>query len=91
MGCIRVDKISEYLCDPLARALKDDDPYVRKTAAICVAKLYDISNELVESRGFIEVLQVRSVLFLLLRLCVFSLYVGLFGIFIDKLLFTFRR
>lgn len=57
MGCIRVDKISEYLCDPLARALKDDDPYVRKTAAICVAKLYDISNELVESRGFIEVLQ----------------------------------
>ena len=57
MGCIRVDKITEYLCDPLARALKDDDPYVRKTAAICVAKLYDISPELVEERGFLDVLK----------------------------------
>lgn len=57
MGCIRVDKISEYLCDPLGRALQDPDPYVRKTAAICVAKLYDISPELVEDRGFIDVLQ----------------------------------
>uniref|UniRef100_I1LIM0 Beta-adaptin-like protein n=1 Tax=Glycine max TaxID=3847 RepID=I1LIM0_SOYBN len=46
MGCIRVDKITEYLCDPLQRCLKDDDPYVRKTAAICVAKLYDINAEL---------------------------------------------
>lgn len=42
-GCIRVDRIVEYLCEPLARALRDDDPYVRKTAAVCVAKLYDIS------------------------------------------------
>ncbi|KAK6130083.1 hypothetical protein DH2020_036210 [Rehmannia glutinosa] len=50
MGCIRVDKITEYLCDPLQRCLKDDDPYVRKTAAICVAKLYDINAELVEDR-----------------------------------------
>ncbi|KVH95398.1 AP complex subunit beta [Cynara cardunculus var. scolymus] len=54
MGCIRVDKITEYLCDPLYRCLKDDDPYVRKTAAICVAKLYDIDAELVEDRGFLE-------------------------------------
>lgn len=34
MGCIRVDKITEYLCDPLQRCLKDEDPYVRKTAAV---------------------------------------------------------
>ncbi|KAL6544103.1 hypothetical protein OROGR_010600 [Orobanche gracilis] len=54
MGCIRVDKITEYLCDPLQRCLKDDDPYVRKTAAICVAKLYDINAELVEDRGFLD-------------------------------------
>lgn len=40
--------------------LQDDDPYVKKTAAICVAKLYDISPELVEDRGFIDMLQVRS-------------------------------
>merc|ERR1719249_46881 len=54
MGCIRVDRITEYLCDPLNIALKDQDPYVRKTAAICVAKMYDINNELVEERGFIN-------------------------------------
>ncbi|KAL6985910.1 hypothetical protein U1Q18_019284 [Sarracenia purpurea var. burkii] len=57
MGCIRVDKITEYLCDPLQRCLKDDDTYVRKTAAICVAKLYDINAELVEDRGFLEALK----------------------------------
>ncbi|MBA0762057.1 hypothetical protein Gotri_024611 [Gossypium trilobum] len=57
MGCIRVDKITEYLCDPLQRCLKDDDPYVRKTAAICVAKLYDINAELVEDRGFLDSLK----------------------------------
>lgn len=57
MGCIRVEKITEYLCEPLSRCLKDDDPYVRKTAAVCVAKLYDISPELVEDRGFVDVLR----------------------------------
>lgn len=36
---------------------QDDDPYVRKTAAICVAKLYDINAELVEDRGFLESLK----------------------------------
>eukprot|EP00775_Hariotina_reticulata_P007152 gene7152-7367_t len=57
MGCIRVDKITEYLCDPLQRCLKDDDPYVRKTAAVCVAKLFDINPELVEDRGFLDMLR----------------------------------
>ncbi|CAA0838745.1 Beta-adaptin-like protein C [Striga hermonthica] len=57
MGCIRVDKITEYLCDPLQRCLKDDDPYVRKTAAICVAKLFNINAELVEDRGFLDALK----------------------------------
>jgi AP-1 complex subunit beta-1 len=57
MGCIRVDKITEYLCEPLSRCLKDEDPYVRKTAAVCVAKLYDISPELVEDRGFVDTLR----------------------------------
>ena len=56
MGCIRVDRITEYLCDPLARALRDEDPYVRKTAAVCVAKLYDIAPGLVEERRFLETL-----------------------------------
>jgi AP-1 complex subunit beta-1 len=56
MGCIRVDRITEYLCEPLGRALRDEDPYVRKTAAVCVAKLYDIAPDLVSERGFLETL-----------------------------------
>jgi len=56
MGCIRVDRITEYLCEPLSRALRDEDPYVRKTAAVCVAKLFDIAPALVQERGFLEVL-----------------------------------
>jgi hypothetical protein len=109
MGCIRVDKITEYLCDPLQRCLKvrhgaqpgggarrpvaanarqpspaavpaaaaaeappgappqDDDPYVRKTAAVCVTKLFDINAELVEDRGFLDMLRVRLPLRRLLR------------------------
>ena len=57
MGCIRVNTITEYLCEPLSRCLRDEDPYVRKTAAVCVAKLYDISPDLVEDRGFLDVLR----------------------------------
>eukprot|EP01104_Vermistella_antarctica_P014792 TRINITY_DN4715_c0_g4_i1.p1 TRINITY_DN4715_c0_g4~~TRINITY_DN4715_c0_g4_i1.p1 ORF type:complete len:940 (+),score=338.52 TRINITY_DN4715_c0_g4_i1:85-2820(+) len=54
MSCIRVTKITEYLTTPLRQGLKDSDPYVRKTAAIAVAKLYDINPELVIDQGFIE-------------------------------------
>lgn len=57
MGCIRVERITEYLCEPLKDALVDEDPYVRKTAAICVAKLYDIVPELVEDDDFLEILK----------------------------------
>lgn len=56
MGCIRVDKITEYLCEPLRKCMKDEDPYVRKTAAICVAKLHDINPSMVEDQGFVELL-----------------------------------
>ena len=57
MGCIRVDKITEYLCEPLRKCLKDEDPYVRKTAAVCVAKLYDINAGMVEDQGFLDQLK----------------------------------
>eukprot|EP00656_Telonema_subtile_P028580 TRINITY_DN310_c0_g1_i2.p1 TRINITY_DN310_c0_g1~~TRINITY_DN310_c0_g1_i2.p1 ORF type:complete len:851 (+),score=318.38 TRINITY_DN310_c0_g1_i2:80-2632(+) len=60
MGCIRVEKITEYLLTPVLHALdvsKEEDPYVRKTAAIAVAKLYDINSTLVEDHGMITVLQ----------------------------------
>ena len=36
---------------------QDDDPYVRKTAAVCVAKLYDINAQLVEDQGFLDLLK----------------------------------
>ena len=57
MGCIRVDKITEYLCEPLRKCLRDEDPYVRKTAAVCVAKLHDINSSMVEDQGFLDALR----------------------------------
>ena len=57
MGCIRVEKIVEYLTPPLKKALSDEDPYVRKTAALAVAKLYDISPAVVRQQGFIDSLR----------------------------------
>ena len=35
---------------------KQKDPYVRETATICVAKLYDITPELMEDNGFLDIL-----------------------------------
>lgn len=43
MGCIGVEGMLDYMCEPLKESLEDSDPYVRKTAAICVAKLYEVS------------------------------------------------
>jgi len=57
MGCLRAEKIIDYLCDPLQKCLRDDDPYVRKTAALCVAKLYDLKPELVMDNGFLDQLK----------------------------------
>lgn len=57
MGCIRVDKMVDYMNIPLRETLKDDNPYVRKTAAICVAKLFDLNPELCVEEGFVEALQ----------------------------------
>eukprot|EP00440_Ansanella_granifera_P042706 gb/GFBE01046302.1/.p1 GENE.gb/GFBE01046302.1/~~gb/GFBE01046302.1/.p1 ORF type:complete len:897 (+),score=258.83 gb/GFBE01046302.1/:1-2691(+) len=57
MGCIRLDQVTEYLLEPLRLCCKDPDPYVRKTSAICIPKVYDINPELVEDQGFIEILQ----------------------------------
>jgi AP-1 complex subunit beta-1 len=54
MGCLRAEKIIDYLCDPLQKCLRDENPYVRKTAALCVAKLYDLKPELVIDNGFLE-------------------------------------
>ncbi|CAD7931371.1 unnamed protein product [Amoebophrya sp. A25] len=57
MGCIRLDAVTEYILEPLRRSCQDSDPYVRKTAVMCIAKLYDIQPELVEEHGFSEILK----------------------------------
>lgn len=54
MGCIRVDKMVDYMEIPLRRTLLDDNPYVRKTAAICVAKLFDLNPEMCIEFGFLD-------------------------------------
>lgn len=49
MSYIHVREINVGLVDPLKSLLKDPDPYVRKTAAMCVAKLHGHDRILVES------------------------------------------
>ena len=44
MGCIGSEQMLEYLIAPLDDAMNDEDPYVRKTAAICVAKVYEVNQ-----------------------------------------------
>jgi AP-1 complex subunit beta-1 len=57
MGCIRVDKMVDYMEEPLRKTLRDESPYVRKTAAICVAKLFDLNPSMCLENGFLETLQ----------------------------------
>lgn len=47
----------DYMEDPLRKTLHDESPYVRKTAAICVAKLFDLNPTLCLENGFLETLQ----------------------------------
>ncbi|SCU94600.1 LADA_0G09604g1_1 [Lachancea dasiensis] len=54
MSMIRVDKILEYVEIPLRKTLQDDNPYVRKTAVICVAKLFALNKELCQELGVLE-------------------------------------
>ena len=57
MRCLRAEKIIDYLYDPLQKCLRDENPYFHKTAAFCVAKLYDLKPEFVIDNGFLEQLQ----------------------------------
>ncbi|KAJ2992624.1 hypothetical protein HDV02_002958 [Globomyces sp. JEL0801] len=67
MGCLRADKIVDYLCDPLKKALRvyikvidlyqDEDPYVRKTGALCVSKLFDLNPTIAIENGLLHTLQ----------------------------------
>ncbi|KAJ3232228.1 AP-2 complex subunit beta [Chytriomyces hyalinus] len=57
LGCLRVEKVVDYLMEPLKKSLKDDDPYVRKTSALCVAKIFDLNPAICIDNGLIAILQ----------------------------------
>lgn len=57
MGCLRVRELNDYLIEPLIDGLKDSNSYVRKTAVMCVPKLYEITPELVEKTDALKILQ----------------------------------
>lgn len=57
MGCIRIEKITQEFFDSLKNGLQDYDPYVKKTAALAVAKLYSISPKMVVDQDLIKLLQ----------------------------------
>ncbi|KDE09350.1 hypothetical protein MVLG_00664 [Microbotryum lychnidis-dioicae p1A1 Lamole] len=60
MSYLAVPEVLKALVDPLHACLRDRDPYVRKTAAICVAKLYMHDRRLVDKEGFVN--QVKDLL-----------------------------
>ena len=48
---IKLESVAEYMIVPLKECLRDSEPYVRKTAALGVAKLYEIIPESIENAG----------------------------------------
>jgi len=54
MSYIHVREYVEATVPVVKLLLKDADPYVRKTAAYCVAKLYDHDRHMVEGSDLIE-------------------------------------
>ncbi|TFK29899.1 adaptor protein complex AP-1 [Coprinopsis marcescibilis] len=57
MSYIPIPVVTEALTENLRHCLRDRDPYVRKTAAICVAKLYAADPRRAEKGGFVEMLR----------------------------------
>ena len=51
---IHVREFVEATVPPLKRLVRDTDPYVRKTAAFCIAKIYDHDRHLVEGSDLID-------------------------------------
>ena len=56
MSSIPLEQVAEYLFEPLSKAMKDNDPYVRKTAALAVAKLHELSPEATIDNGLLTML-----------------------------------
>jgi len=54
ISTVHVKDYVESLIEPLRHLLQDSDPYVRKTAAISVAKLHGHDRKLVESTSLVS-------------------------------------
>src|SRR5688572_6608112 len=54
MSYIHVREFVEATVPVVKHTLRDSDPYVRKTAAFCVAKLYDHDRTMVEQSDLID-------------------------------------
>lgn len=51
---VHVREFVEATVQPLKRLMGDIDPYVRKTAAFCVSKLYEHDKKMVEGSDLID-------------------------------------
>jgi hypothetical protein len=51
---IRLENVAEHMVIPLKKCLADRDPYVRKTAAFGVSKLFDMIPETVDGAGLLK-------------------------------------
>ncbi len=56
IGYLKVEKLNEYLIEPLKQSVTDEDPYVRKTAVLAIPKLYEISPQLIEDNNIIKIM-----------------------------------
>ena len=56
MSRIRIESVAENLVIPLKKRFDDESPYVRKTVALAVAKLYSIIPDTVENAGLFDLL-----------------------------------
>lgn len=57
MAYIQSPLMFDAMVVPLRRVIRDKDPYVRKTAAMCIAKMYIYDRRLVHENQFIESLR----------------------------------
>ena len=56
MGRIQIETVAEAMIIPLKQCLQDRDPFVRKTAALAVVKVYDTIPEAVENAELFKLL-----------------------------------
>lgn len=57
MGGLRIPNLVDYIDDPLRRALKDENFMVRRTAAVCIGKLFVNNREYFDDMELTSALQ----------------------------------